>query len=103
MMPPSLLLGVLNDRLVADIGSHVPMYSLEQLQDAVAQAHGEAAAQRFSRDWPSLRKLLARARREGLLAKIDEQVINDFAVVFQLTTKQTLELKDVVLPATLEA
>jgi len=103
IMAPPQLLSVLNERLVADVGSHVTRYSLAQLQDAIAQAHGQASAQRFTRDWPSLRRLLTRARREGVLAQIDEQVINDFAVVFQLTTKQTLELKDIVLPATQEA
>ena len=48
---------------------------------------------------PSVRKLLAQARRAGVLDQINEQVINDFAVVFQLNAKQVVELKDIVLGA----
>jgi hypothetical protein len=100
-LPLPQLLAILNERLVADLGAHVPRYSLPQLREAIARVHGEAAAG-SGLDWPSLRRLLARARRAGVLEAIDEQVINDFAVTFQLTTKQTLELKDIVLPAAQE-
>jgi hypothetical protein len=100
-LAPPHLLAILNERLVADLGAQVPRYSLSQLQEAISRVHGVAAAS-TGHDWPSLRKLLARARRDGVLAAIDEQVINDFAVAFQLTTKQTLELKDIVLPNGLE-
>ena len=97
-MPPLQLLAILNDRLVADLGTQVARYSLEQLHAAITRVHGEAAVAP-GRDWPSLRRILARARRDGVLSAIDDQVISDFAVAFQLTTKQTLELKDIVLPA----
>ncbi len=39
------------------------------------------------------------ALRTGVLAAINEQVLEDFAVVFQLTAKQLVDLKDIVLPA----
>jgi hypothetical protein len=97
LMPAPQLLEILNERLVADLGGKVPLFTIEQLKMAIAEHHGEAAAGAAMRDWPTLRKLIAQARRAGVLAKINEQVINDFAVVFQLNAKQTLELKDVLL------
>lgn len=99
LMPAAQLLEILNERLVADLGGKVPLYSIEQLKAAIAEHHGEDAAGPAMPDWPTLRKLIAQARRAGVLAKINEQVINDFAVVFQLNAKQTLELKDVLLSA----
>ena len=48
-------------------------------------------------DWAGLRKLLAQAKKAGTLALITDEVITDFAVVFQLTPNQVIRLKDVLL------
>jgi hypothetical protein len=47
--------------------------------------------------WAGLRKLLTQAKRAGTLDQIDEQVISDFAVVFSLSPKQLMRLKDILL------
>ena len=38
-----------------------------------------------------------RARRNGTLAQITEPLINDFAVVFSLSPRQLMRLKDILL------
>ena len=58
-----------------------------------------AGAPAGGHDWPSLRKLIAKSERSGVLDAIDERVINDFAVVFSLNQKQVLVMKDIVLQA----
>lgn len=98
-MPAQQLLDILNERLIADVGRRFAPYSMEQLKEALNAHHGEAAAANVARDWSSLRRLLGEAHRSGLLALIDEQLINDFAVVFQLTAKQVVDLKDILLSA----
>ena len=47
--------------------------------------------------WAALRKLLARAKRDGTLRRISAQVINDFAVVFSLSPKDLMRLRDILL------
>ena len=94
-MPRMQLLGILNDRLRSDLGPDAPPYSIEQL-------HGEIAALPGSKPggdhgWAGLRKLLAQAKRAGTLDQINEQVINDFAVVFSLSPKHLMRLKDILL------
>ena len=98
-MPEQKLLDILNERLACDLGSDEVPYTLEQLTAAIQEAHGASNPVALGRDWPSLRKLLAQARRSGVLDQINEQVIDDFAVVFQLNAKQVVELKDIVLGA----
>ncbi|CAN7773706.1 hypothetical protein LJR290_007668 [Variovorax sp. LjRoot290] len=93
------LLDILNERLACDLGSDDSPYTLEQLNMAIQEVHGAGNPASLGRDWPSVRKLLAQARRAGVLDQINEQVINDFAVVFQLNAKQVVELKDIVLGA----
>jgi len=97
-LPPKQLLAILNDRLRSDLGPNTQAYSMEQL-------HAEVAAQPDSKPardhgWAGLRKLLTQARHAGTLDQISEQVINDFAVVFSLSPKQLLRLKDILLPPT---
>ncbi|PNG49171.1 hypothetical protein WDL1P2_00432 (plasmid) [Variovorax sp. WDL1] len=98
-MPAQKLLDILNERLTCDLGAEDNLYTIEQLNTAIAQVHGAGNPEALGRDWPSVRKLLAQARRAGVLDQINEQVINDFAVVFQLNAKQVVELKDIVLGA----
>lgn len=98
-MPADKLLDILNERLSADLGSGGEPYTMEDLSAALQEAHGGASPAALGRDWPSVRKLLSQARRAGVLDAINEQVINDFAVVFQLNAKQVVELKDIVLGA----
>lgn len=96
-MQPETLLDILNERLIADQGRRVPRHTMEQLKQALQQAHGEALASSGARDWLSLRRLLAQARQSGVLQAINEQVIDDFAVVFQLNPKQVVQLKEILL------
>ena len=94
-MQPSQLLTILNERLACDLGPDAMPYTMEQLHSEVGETTG--CAKEGARDWASLRKLMARARRSGVLGKIDEQVVHDFAVVFQLNAKQVMSIKDIVL------
>lgn len=97
-MAPHQLLDVLNTRLEADDPDAIA-HTMEQLQAEIRAAAADAAEKNGGRDWASLRKLLAGAQRSGLLAKINSQLVDDFAVVFQLTPAQVLRAKDVVLGA----
>jgi hypothetical protein len=98
-MAPQKLLNILNERLACDIGSDDVAFTMDQLTAAIQEAHGGGDPTALGRDWPSIRKLLAQARRAGVLDQVNEQVISDFAVVFQLNAKQVVELKDIVLGA----
>lgn len=89
------LLGILNTRLTSDAGDNVVLYTIDQLRTEIASVSSAVPAD--GNDWGSLRKMLAKARRAGVLDTITEQVINDFAVVFSLNQKQVLTLKDIVL------
>lgn len=101
-MPAQQLLSILNERLVCDLGPDAMQYTMEQLYTEIGDVDG-AMAPAGGHDWASLRKLLAKARRAGVLGTITEQVINDFAVVFSLNQKQVLTLKDIVLQPEEEA
>jgi hypothetical protein len=82
-MPPAQLLAILNERLHADLGPDAPDYTLEQLHaETTTQQHAATAT-----DWSSLRQVLAIARRCGVLEQITPQVIDDFAVVFHLSSR----------------
>lgn len=94
-MSASQLLGILNERQACDLGANVPPYTIDQLRTEIASLVGAVPA--GDNDWASLRKLLARAKRDKILDGITEQVINDFAVVFSLNQKQLLHLKDIIL------
>jgi hypothetical protein len=94
-MPAAQLLGILNDRLQADLGPNVRPYTLDQLHAETSALPGG----RVSTDWTDLRKLLAKARREGLLDSVTNEVIDDFAVLFALSPAQVLRVKDVVISA----
>lgn len=98
IMPEAQLLEILNQRLLADVGRRVMPYTTEQLSKALSDQQAQAD-KGGARDWTALRRLLADARRSGVLDAINEQVLEDFAVVFQLTAKQLVDLKDIVLPA----
>jgi len=95
VMPLPQLLAILNERLMADLGPDAAPYTLEQLHATVSGWSG--AGTLGPNDWAATRKFLANARRQGILDRIDDSVINAFAVVFQLAPKQVLLLKDVVL------
>ncbi|RTL38252.1 MAG: hypothetical protein EKK53_19430 [Burkholderiales bacterium] len=98
IVPEAQLLEILNQRLLADVGRRVMPYTAEQLSKALAEQQTQAD-KGGARDWTALRRLLADARRSGVLDAVNEQVLEDFAVVFQLTAKQLVDLKDIVLPA----
>ena len=96
LMPARQLLDILNERLLADRGAGTAPYTLPQLE---AEIGASPLQQSGTGDWASLRKLLAKAARDGVLARISEQVIDDFAVVWSLNSKQVVALKDIVLAA----
>lgn len=96
-MPAQQLLDILNERLACDLGREAVPYTMDQLYAEIGG--GEGVSPVGGHDWPSLRKLLSKADHNGVLDAIDEQVINDFAVVFSLNQKQVLVLKDIVLQA----
>lgn len=95
-LPPAQLLGILNDRLRSDLGPDAQPYTVEQLHAEIAAIPGAKAS--GDHGWAGLRKLLAKARSAGTLDQVNEQVINDFAVVFSLTPRQLMRLKDILLP-----
>ncbi len=99
-MPAQQLLEVLNDRLAADLGPDEEPYTMEQLYAEIGEVDQAPAG---GHDWSSLRKLLAKAKREGVLDAVSRQLIDDFAVVFSLTSAQVLRLQDVLLRAKEEA
>lgn len=96
-MPGQQLLNILNERLVCDLGPDAIQYSMEQLYNEIGDV--SIVSPSGGHDWASLRKLLAKAQRDGTLDVITEQTINDFAIVYSLNHKQVLVLKDIVLQA----
>ena len=96
-MQPEMLLGILNDRLCLDRGGECAPYTMEQLHKAIAVLTPEVPEDGTGQDWPSIRRVLGQARRSGLLATVTEQLVLDFAVVFQLNARQIMTLKDIVL------
>lgn len=102
-VPTQQLLDLLNERLACDLGPEASPYTVEQLHVAIAElgAAGQGGhAKGLGAGWASLRQVLSQARRAGVLDLVNEQVIADFAVVFQLNAKQVLNLKDILLNAT---
>jgi hypothetical protein len=95
-MPAAQLLDLLNERLVADVGADAVRHTMEQLHAEIGQAQTMPAG---GHDWSSLRKLVAGAKRSKVLDAITRQVIDDFAVVFSLNSRQVLRLHDVLLRA----
>ena len=94
-VPAQQLLGILNDRLLSDLGPNAPPYTAEELHTEIAAIPGTARS--VDNSWAALRKLLFRAERDGTLRRINEQVVNDFAVVFSLAPKHLMRLKDILL------
>ena len=86
---------------MGDKGGSAQRYTMKQLQDEIAAT--AVAKPQGAQDWSSIRKVIAQARRSGVLVRVDEQVIQDFAVVFSLNAKQVMTLKDIVLKAAREA
>ena len=93
-MPAQQLLEVLNERLICDAGPTAIKYTMEQLYAEIGEVDTQPAG---GHDWSSLRKLLAKARRDGVLDTVSRQVIDDFAVVFSLSSAQVMRLHDVLL------
>lgn len=96
-MPAEQLLRILNERMACDVGSDAAPHTMEQLYAEIGDAAGTVPA--GGHDWASLRKLIAKAKLAKVLDSITEQVINDFAVVYSLNTRQLMGLKDIVLRA----
>lgn len=94
-MPAVQLLGVLNERLVCDQGGGAVLHTMEQLRAEIGALPAEALT--GASDWSSLRKLVAQARKSGVLERITREVIDDFAVVYSLSAAQVLRLHDVLL------
>ncbi len=96
-MPAQQLLDLLNERLEADRGPEEVKHTMEQLFAEIGEVADEVPAD--GHDWSSLRKLLAGARKKGLLDQVSSQLIDDFAVVYSLSPGQVLRLQDVLLRA----
>jgi hypothetical protein len=94
-VPPRQLLGILNDRLLSDLGPNATPYTAEQLHAEIVAISGTARP--VDNSWATLRKLLSRAERDGTLQRVSEQVVADFAVVFSLSPKQLMRLKEILL------
>lgn len=94
-LPPLQLLGILNDRLRSDLGLDAQPYTIEQLHAEISTLPGAKTG--VNHGWAGLRKLLAQAKDAGTLEQINEQVINDFAVVFSLSPKELMRVKDILL------
>lgn len=94
-MAPLQLLGILNERLSCDLGDAAVLYTIDQLKAEIASV--TTAVPATGNDWGTLRKLVAKARRQGVLDLVNEQVINDFAVVYSLNQKQVMTIKDILL------
>lgn len=94
-MPAEQLLGALNERLRADLGPDAAPYTLSQLYAEIEKVG--TPTPREGHDFASLRKLISTARRNGVLARVTEQTLDDFAVAFLLSPAQVLRLKDVLL------
>lgn len=92
LMPADQLLEVLNGRREADHPA-LPLLSVRDLAAEVECLQGRAQ----DNGWVSLRRVIAEARRQGVLDRVTTEVIDDFAVAFQLTRGQVLHLKDVLL------
>jgi hypothetical protein len=94
-MPQKQLLGILNDRLLATYGTSTAPYTIEQLHAEIATL--STAKPSAGLGWAGLRKVLAQAKASGVLARVDEQVIRDFAIVFSLSPKQLMRLKEILV------
>jgi hypothetical protein len=92
LVPPIDLLRLLNVRLIADLGPDAPRYTPEQLQEELQRV----AARQGDGAWAGLRRILADARRAGVLDRITAEVLDDFATVYQLTPAQHIHLRDVI-------
>ena len=89
-----MLLDLLNERLTSDLGPDAARYTMDHLHQEIGSG---ASGPVGTKDWGGLRRLMSQARRSGVLGRVSEQVIDDFAVVFQLNARQVMSLKDIVL------
>lgn len=96
-MPAQQLLALLNERLACDLGPDATPYSMDQLHAQIGSF--AAPVPTGGHGWAAQRKLIAQARKAGVLDTVTEQVIDDFAVVFSLNPKQVLYLRDTLLPS----
>lgn len=94
-MPAAQLLEILNTRLVADVGEKAVPFTMDQLWE---ESKGLIEPSQGG-DWAGLRKVIAQARKAGLLATITPQLIDDFSTVFQLSAAQRMHLRDVIKSA----
>lgn len=92
LSPLPKLLQLINDRRQADRPGCAPV-TLQQLQDE----HERITGRPKDSGWVVMRRLLQDARKTGVLQKVTAEVIDDFAIVYQLTRGQVLHLKDVLL------
>jgi hypothetical protein len=100
-MPTTQLLHTLNERLAADAPGQGSRFTMNQLEQAIAKPKAKPHA--MSGSWADTRKQLSAASRAGTLALVDEQLIDDFAIVYSLNARQVMMLKDIVLPAAMES
>lgn len=92
LTPLPKLLQMINDRRRADKPDGA-LFTAAQLQDE----HDRITSRPKDSGWVVIRRLLQEARASGVLQKVTSEVIDDFAIVYQLTRGQVLHLKDVLL------
>jgi len=92
LTPLPKLLQLINDRRQSDKPGS-PLFTIQQLQDE----HDRITSRPTDSGWVVMRRLLRDARETGVLQKVTAEVIDDFAIVYQLTRGQVLHLKDVLL------
>jgi hypothetical protein len=100
-MTTQRLLDLLNDRLATSYGAKATLHTMESLYAEISKL--SLIAVDGQHDRASMRKLVQKARASGLLARVDEQLIDDFAVIFSLNARQVLLLKDIVANENAEA
>lgn len=91
------LLEVLNERQLGAGRPGVVPFTSRELYAEIGRVTN--APEDGAKGWSNLRKILANAARAGVLDLVTERVIEDFAVVFSLNSKQLVTLKDIVLQA----
>lgn len=92
-LPLQQLLDLLNERLHCDLGPDAAPYTIDQLHAEATETQSTTGAG----DWAGLRRVLASARRSGLLHTLTPQMLTDFSVVYSLSPAQAMRLKDVLL------
>jgi hypothetical protein len=98
-MPVHKLLEILNERRACDLGTDKDPTASSSWWPLSPTCTGPRIRPLLGATGPACASCSHRPAAPGVLEQINNQVIDDFAVVFQLNAKQVVELKDIVLGA----